>query len=197
MAERPIFVSTGEGDRLVKEILFQIKWHPGFAPVQKERNIRELHQAAERSGFGHLLEISTKSRSLRGQHLSAFYVKVRMPNGCEIPLECAFQGSKIFERGGPSFVLAHREYESWFLAAAESLAGRRGLRPDLLAPQTPEDIRDAKGWLSKQIQGTGSYSPTQDQGARSQWLDLSRARLKSRSFRKFWKEIEAILRMAG
>jgi hypothetical protein len=92
-----------------------------------------------------------------------------------------------------SFVLAHREYESWFLAAAESLAGKRRLKPDLVAPETPEDIRDAKGWLSRHIQGTGRYSPTQDQAALSQWLDLKRARLKSRSFRKFWKEIESIL----
>jgi Domain of unknown function (DUF4276) len=96
-----------------------------------------------------------------------------------------------------SFILAHREYESWFLAAAESLAGRRRLEADLVAPEIPEDIRDAKGWLSKHIHGTGRYSPTQDQAALSQWLDLSRTRLKSRSFRKFWKEIESILRIAG
>jgi hypothetical protein len=96
-----------------------------------------------------------------------------------------------------SFILAHREFESWFLAAAESLAGKRRLATDLVAPEIPEDIRDAKGWLSQHIQGTGRYSPTQDQAALSQSLDLNRARVKSRSFRKFWKEIEAIVRMAG
>jgi len=94
-------------------------------------------------------------------------------------------------------VLAHREYESWFLAAAESLAGKRRLAPDLVAPATPENIRDAKGWLSQHIQGAGRYSPTQDQAALSQWLDLNRTREKSRSFRKFWKEMEAIAQMAG
>jgi hypothetical protein len=36
----------------------------------------------------------------RSQHLSAFHLKVKSPVG-EIPLECAFQGSKIFEHGGP------------------------------------------------------------------------------------------------
>jgi hypothetical protein len=94
-------------------------------------------------------------------------------------------------------ILAHREYESWFLSAAESLAGRRGLKADLVAPETPEEIRDAKGWLSKHLQGTGRYSPTQDQAALSHWLDLDRARLKSRSFRKFWQEIEGIVRRAA
>ena len=47
------------------------------------------------------LEISSKSKSERGQHLSAFYMKVRLDDREEIPLECAFQGSKVFERGGP------------------------------------------------------------------------------------------------
>jgi hypothetical protein len=42
-----------------------------------------------------------------------------------------------------SVVLAHREYEDWFLAAAESLAGKRNLDPNLAAPDNPEDIRDA------------------------------------------------------
>ncbi len=101
MAERPIFVSAPESPELVQEVFFQIKWHSGFAPVQKEKNIKELHEAAARRGFSHLLEISSKSKSERGQHLSAFYMKVQMPNGREIPLECAFQGSKVFERGGP------------------------------------------------------------------------------------------------
>lgn len=101
MAERPIFVPAPESPELVKEVYFQIKWHSGFAAVQKEKNISELHQAAARRGFKHLLEISSKSNSDRGQHLSAFYMKVKLSDGREIPLECAFQGSKAFERGGP------------------------------------------------------------------------------------------------
>jgi len=101
MAERPIFVPAPNSPELVREVFFQIKWHSGFAPVQKEKNIKELHEAAARRGFRHLLEISSKSKSERGQHLSAFYMKVKMSNGKEIPLECAFQGSKVFERGGP------------------------------------------------------------------------------------------------
>jgi hypothetical protein len=95
-----------------------------------------------------------------------------------------------------SLVLAYREYESWFLAAAESLAGKHHLDPGLTAPENPESIRDAKGWLSRHLQGTRRYSPTVDQAALSQWLDLEQARTRSRSFRKLWKEIEAIVRIA-
>lgn len=92
-----------------------------------------------------------------------------------------------------SIVLAHREYEAWFLAAAESLAGRRNLPMDLTAPPDPEEIRDAKGWLSKQMASNLRYGPTQDQAALSAVFDLEAAKLRSRSFRKLWKVIETIL----
>ena len=46
------------------------------------------------------LEVSTKSDEKIGRHLSAFNLKVPERNG-EIPLECAFQGSKVFDGGGP------------------------------------------------------------------------------------------------
>ncbi len=92
-----------------------------------------------------------------------------------------------------SVVLAHREYEAWFLAAAESLAGKRNLKPDLSAPANPENIRDAKGWLCKQMPETKKYSPTVDQAPFSQGFDLELARTRSRSFQKLWKEVETIL----
>jgi hypothetical protein len=101
MAERPIFVPAPDTPHLVEEIFFPIKWHSGFAPVQKEKNVKELHDAAAQRGLSPLLEISSKSKSERGQHLSAFYIQVTMSNGKKIPLECAFQGSKVFEHGGP------------------------------------------------------------------------------------------------
>jgi len=68
--------------------------------VQKQKNVAALHAAAANAGYSPLLEISSKSTEKLGQHLSAFHLKVRSSKG-EIPLESAFQGSKIFERGGP------------------------------------------------------------------------------------------------
>src|SRR5713101_5744947 len=101
MAERPIFVPASASAQLVREIFFQIEWHPGFAPTQKEKNIEALHAAAAAAGFSPLLEISSKSKRISGQHLSAFHLKVQSGRYGKIPLECAFQGSKVFERGGP------------------------------------------------------------------------------------------------
>lgn len=100
MAERPIFVPAPDEPELVKEIYFPLTWHPGFAVVQKEKNVEALHAAASAAGYSPLLEISTKSKEKLGQHLSAFHLKVRSRHG-EIALECAFQGSKVFEHGGP------------------------------------------------------------------------------------------------
>lgn len=94
-----------------------------------------------------------------------------------------------------SIVLAHREYEAWFVAAAESLAGLRNLRQDLTAPADPEEIRDAKGWLSRQMPPSLRYSPSQDQAALSSQFDLKLAKNRSRSFRKLWKEVDNILQL--
>src|SRR5262245_29256782 len=59
-----------------------------------------------------------------------------------------------------SVVLACREFESWFVAAAESLRGRRGLAADLASPAEPEAIRGAKEWLSARMAGDGRYVET-------------------------------------
>lgn len=101
MAERPIFVPSPKTPQLVRDVYLQIDWHPGFAPVQKKKNVAALHAAAAKSGFFPILEVSTKSESPLGQYLSAFNLKVRTWQHGEIPIECAFQGSKVFEQGGP------------------------------------------------------------------------------------------------
>lgn len=79
----------------------RITWHAGFAPSQKKKNVVELHQAAARAGYSPVLEVSTKSEEKVGQRLSAFNLKVHSAMLGTMPLEKAFQGSKVFERGGP------------------------------------------------------------------------------------------------
>ncbi len=108
MAERPVFIPAPESAELVREVFLPLKWHSGFAPVQKEKNIAALHEAAAQRGITPLLEISSKSKSERGRHMSAFHMTV--PTKCcgRIKLELAFQGSKVFERGGPYTDLYHK-----------------------------------------------------------------------------------------
>jgi hypothetical protein len=101
MAERPIFVPDEEAPGLVREIPFSIPWAGGFAAVQKKKNVKALHDAAAERGFSELLEISTKSDEKLGQRLSAFSLTYHSEMLGDIPLESAYQGSKVFERGGP------------------------------------------------------------------------------------------------
>jgi Domain of unknown function (DUF4276) len=89
-------------------------------------------------------------------------------------------------------VLAKSEFESWFVAAAESIAGSAGLLVDLQAPPDPESIRGAKEWLTQRMVGTRSYSPTLDQPALARQFDLTMAR-RADSFDKFHRETARLL----
>lgn len=51
-------------------------------------------------------------------------------------------------------VLAKCEYEAWFLAAFESLRGKRGLAEDLPLVRDPEAIQGAKEFLRKYMAGS-------------------------------------------
>ena len=90
-------------------------------------------------------------------------------------------------------VLAKREFESWFLTAAESLKNARDLPNDLAAPPNPEEIRDAKGWLSARMPPGRRYAETRDQAALTALFDMTAARRGSDSFNKCSREIHRLL----
>lgn len=114
--------------------------------------------------------------------------------------DCPMQLARDIAARGAAFVstatlhvaIANREYEAWFLAAAQSLAGKRGLGDDLQAPVEPDDIRNAKGWLSQRM-AEGRYHEVSDQPALTAVFDLEQARQRSRSFRKLAKTLGQIL----
>ena len=91
-------------------------------------------------------------------------------------------------------VLAKREYEAWFLAAANSLAGHRELSTDTTAPAEPESIRDAKGWLTKRMPRGRAYKETRDQPALTDRFDMDSARRAAPSFDKMWRTVLDLLR---
>ena len=89
-------------------------------------------------------------------------------------------------------VLARREFEAWFLAAAESLRGYKGLKNDLESPSNPEEIRGAKEWLGQRMDGNRKYSPTADQPGFTNCFDLDQARYAD-SFDKCYRDIVRLL----
>lgn len=97
MAKRPIFLPNTDGNQLYKEVEVEFKWNPGFAQIQKQKNIKALHEKAKENNLFSILEVSSKSEELLGQRLSAFSLKTKTEQYGEISIECAFQGSKVFE----------------------------------------------------------------------------------------------------
>lgn len=91
-----------------------------------------------------------------------------------------------------SVVLAKREFEAWFLAAAESLRGQRGLPTDLTGPPEPEAIRGAKEWLEHQMPRGQGYMESLDQPALTAVFDLGAAR-RADSFDKCYREVVRLL----
>ena len=90
-------------------------------------------------------------------------------------------------------VIACREYETWFLAALESLRGQYGIPTNATAPVNPESKRDAKGALEEFMPADRAYSETGDQPAMSAVFDMGLAHRRNRSFRKLVKAVGEVL----
>ena len=89
-------------------------------------------------------------------------------------------------------VLASREYEAWFLTAVRSIAGHHGIDASAAPPADPESIKDAKGWLSRQMPAGQRYRETLHQPALTTIFDLDAARAAP-SFDKLWGDVTALL----
>jgi hypothetical protein len=99
------------------------------------------------------------------------------------------QARAIIPHRRVAVVLANREYEAWFIAAAESLNGCRGFQTHPNDAQVdPEIPRNAKGWVRERMPAGAGYGETTDQPAFSAQFDLNLAYQRSRSFRKLCSE---------
>ena len=83
-------------------------------------------------------------------------------------------------------VLAHREFEAWFIAALDSLREYAGFAAEIEKPADPESFRDAKGWLG--TRRASGYDPMIDQAAFTAIFDLDEATLAP-SFARFFGRI--------
>jgi hypothetical protein len=92
-------------------------------------------------------------------------------------------------------VMADREYEAWFLSAAPSLVGEKGLRDGVMVPDNPDQVRDPKRWLTEHMDDpTQAYSPTADQARFTAHFDMAMARDHSPSFDAAYRAIEQLIR---
>jgi hypothetical protein len=118
-----------------------------------------------------LLDCEDDCPATLGQSLFARAREVRSDVSCLVALAC-------------------REYETWFLAAASSLAGLHGLPASLVPPASPESIRGAKEWLSLKM--AQSYDPVIHQAAFTATFSLDAAR-SVRSFARLADRVTALV----
>lgn len=81
-----------------------------------------------------------------------------------------------------ALVMAHREFEAFFLPSIARMAGRElvdphgirrpGLRADARFAGDPEAIRGVKEWISKHMPPSRSYKPTVDQLSMTRMVDF-------------------------
>ena len=102
MAFKQVFI-TGNEKHLFFHKMIEYKYYGGFAVSQRQKCVESLHHSIHRSWpEAQVLEISSKSLTDLGKALSAFNLLTHCPAlGRSIPVECVFQGSKVFEQGGP------------------------------------------------------------------------------------------------
>lgn len=95
-------------------------------------------------------------------------------------------------------VVVKEEYEAWFLASLDTIAGKDlqgnpGLPASTRYTGDAEGKRGVKEWLTAQFPGSRAYTENADQLAMTRLIDPTLARANSRSFRRLCHAIEQIL----
>ena len=112
------------------------------------------------------------------------------------PAEVGPQILRLAQRVRPGIqfgvVLPKREYEAWLLAALESLAGKRNIVEAPQVPEQPEEIANAKGYLTGQLRQGHRYSETVDQPAFSSIFSFAEAEACD-SFCKLRRDFRSLL----
>ena len=102
MSVRPIFIPSIHKDIFVHSVDVNFTLFPWFSKEQKQRSIQSLHEEALKNNeVKKILEISTKSLNPIGVKASAFNLQLKLKNSLPSSVESFYQGSKVFEKGGP------------------------------------------------------------------------------------------------
>lgn len=189
-----------------------------FAPIVEGHGEYEavpalIHRIAEHCGSGKSVKINPPIRVKSGsffnddayfaRYIAMASAKAAQENGTVLILmDCedacpAAVGPEIWakasqQRSDVRFVvaLAYREFETWFIAAADSFHGAFGLPLDLTVPPDYETYRDAKGWLSSRM--PVKYDPVIHQVKFTRVLNLDSAR-RSHSFNRLYIKVASAI----
>jgi len=142
------------------------------------------------------LERFVQNAALRGD-CGSILVLMDADKGCPLKIAQDFVGriSALGTKYPVVVVIANCEYEAWFLASLESIAGqtldgRPGLPAGTTYPTDVEALVGVKGWLSSKFPGSRTYKETTDQALMTRLLRPDLVAPRSRSFRRLQHALE-------
>lgn len=192
-------IVEGQGEVLALPLLLQrLHRHLG-APKRLEVNRpfrvkapKFLHDSSERQRT--LQFVAAKARQAGGIVLVLLDSDARTDTRCpaELGPQLVAEAGRVAPDIPTLVVLAEREFESWFLAAAQSLQGMHGIPPNFAPTSSQLKRRDAKGQLNAVMRG--GYDPIQHQALLARAMDLDLAAASNASFARmadrlnqFWR----------
>lgn len=125
----------------------------------------------------------------------AILILVDLDDGCpfKVSQDMVQQIQSLHLTRPVAIVLAHREYETWFLASLATIAGSNSIPEGTIYEGAVELRRGAKEWLSKQMPPGKAYKETIHQARMTAKIDIPLAKTNSRSFRRFVHAIEELV----
>ena len=192
---RIVPIVEGHGETLAARTLLQRTWMEllGGEYVEVARPIREKRgRLTQERGLQRAVELALKKLANPGQSQDPGLVLVLLDadKDCAADLGPRLQliASQVMPGADIACIVATVEYETWFVAAAESLSDSLSISASE-PPADPEGARAGKGWIQKHFKGK-KYSETVDQPALTAKMDLALCRQRSPSFDKLCRELE-------
>jgi hypothetical protein len=188
-------IVEGHGEDRAVRLLLERLWYEllGGDQIDVVRPLRQpqgtLLQEAGLKAAVDAAQIKLESRPSDGLHK---LVLILIDSEGKCPAELAPQllrwANEARADADIACVLPNPMYETWFAAAASSLAGVNGLPADLTPPEDPEGHKLGKSWVKKQLRR--KYSEPVDQPRFTAIMDLALCCKNSPSFEKLYRELK-------
>jgi hypothetical protein len=192
-AKKIVPIVEGPGDVsavpvLLRRLLFEIKARYEFE-ISRPKNANGRENLTKPSGLERFLQYAAIEKC------SAAIVILDTDSDCakELAFDLAERTVSLNYPFPVAIVCATREYEAWFLASLETIAGHSDLPPNLRYEQPVETKRDVKGWLTNQMPPGRAYKETQDQVSLTNLIDFDLAYQRSRSFQRLIHAIDQLI----
>jgi len=164
------------------------------SPVRRPKTML-VHPKRE-SEFARAVEYGLLKLSSSDDELSTKLVLVLVDADNDLPCQLGPRLTHKAREARPdaniACVVANIDYETWFVASAQSLTKYLRFKSESEIPTKPEDARAGKKWVQEHWIGT-KYSPTVDQPKLTAAMDLELCRSRSPSFQKLCRELERFL----